>query len=289
MNGILLVNKPKDYTSRDIVNIISKKLNTKKVGHTGTLDPIAEGVLVLCIGSSLKLVEILTNHDKEYIAELIVGYETDTLDITGSILKEKKINNLEKKQVKNVLKNFTGEIIQEVPKYSAVKVNGKKLYEYARNNIEVDLPKRKVNIYDIELFSDIKKDEDNNFIFKIKCRVSRGTYIRSLIRDIGLSLGSYATMKSLIRTSLGDFNIKDSYTLEQIDNNEYELLDPIDVLSFPKVIVDSNMENKIRNGMILDKFFNEDTAIILNKNNELLAIYKVKDNDKLLVKPWKMF
>ena len=289
MNGILVVNKPKDYTSRDIVNIIGKYLGTKKIGHTGTLDPIAEGVLVLCIGSSLKLVEILTNHDKEYIAEIIIGYETDTLDITGNKLNEKKIDNLTKEKVIEVLNKYTGEIIQEVPKYSAIKVKGKKLYEYARNNIEVDLPKRKVKIYNIELLSDIEKDKDNNYIFKIKCKVSKGTYIRSLIRDIGISLGSYATMKSLIRTKLGEFNIDNSYTLEDIKNNNYKLINPLGILPFEKVVVDKDMEKKIRNGMVLDKFFKDDIATILNNNNELLAIYKVKDNNKELVKPWKMF
>jgi len=268
MNGILVVNKPKDYTSRDIVNIIVKYLGTKKIGHTGTLDPIAEGVLVLCIGSSLKLVEILTNHDKEYIAEIIIGYETDTLDITGTKLNEKKINSLTKEKVKEVLNKYTGEIIQEVPKYSAIKVKGKKLYEYARNNIEVDLPKRKVKIYNIELLSDIEKDKDNNYIFKIKCKVSKGTYIRSLIRDIGISLGSYATMKSLIRTKLGEFSINDSYTIEDINNNNYKLINPLDILPFEKVVVDKDMEKKIKNGMVLDKFFNNDIATIINNNNE---------------------
>ena len=289
MNGILVVNKPKNYTSRDIVNIIGEYLGTKKIGHTGTLDPIAEGVLVLCIGSSLKLVEILTNHDKEYIAELIIGYETDTLDITGTKLNEKKIDNLTKEKVIEVLNKYTGEIIQEVPKYSAIKVKGKKLYEYARNNIEVDLPKRKVKIYDIKLLSDIEKDKDNNYIFTIKCKVSKGTYIRSLIRDIGISLGSYATMKNLIRTKLGNFNIDEAYTIENIKNNNYKLINPLDILPFEKVVVDKNIEKKIKNGMVLDKFFNSDIATIVNNNNELLAIYKVKDNDNTKVKPWKMF
>ena len=136
MDKIIAIDKPKDYTSRDIVNIISKKLNTKKVGHTGTLDPLATGILVICTDKYLKLVENLMNHDKEYIAEVIFGIETDTLDITGNILnkKEKELNN---EDLINVLNSFKGKSIQEVPKYSAVKVNGKKLYEYARNGVEV--------------------------------------------------------------------------------------------------------------------------------------------------------
>ena len=251
MNGILVINKPKDYTSRDIVNIVSKYLKTKKVGHTGTLDPIAEGVLVLCIGTSLKLVELLTNNDKE-------------------------------EDINKVLNNFIGKIKQEVPKYSAIKVNGKKLYEYARNNIDVKLPIKEVEIYKLELISDIINNE-----FYIKCKVSKGTYIRSLIRDIGKSLNTYATMTELKRTKQGIFNIDNSYTLEDIKNNNYKLLNPIDVINIPTITVEDKMVNKIKNGQVLKKFFNHDKAFILDNKNNLLAIYQIYNKD--YVKPYKMF
>ncbi len=282
MNGIILIDKPKDYTSRDIVNIVSKKLQTKKVGHTGTLDPLATGLLVLCIGKTLKLSELLVSTKKEYIATMTFGIETDTLDITGNIVKrDSKTKKITTKDIETVLKKYTGKIIQEVPKYSSVKVNGKKLYEYARKGEEVALPKREVEIFNIEPLSEI-----NNNTFTFKCTVSKGTYIRSLIRDIGVSLGTYATMSDLRRTKQGIFNIEDAYTLEDIENNNYKILDAKDVLKLPKVIVDKNLEFKVKNGQVLTKFFEEDKAMIINQNNELLAIYQKKDDT--YVKPYKM-
>ena len=275
MNGIILIDKPKDYTSRDIVNIVSKKLQTKKVGHTGTLDPLATGLLVLCIGKTLKLSELLVSTKKEYIATMTFGIETDTLDITGNIVKrDSKTKKITTKDIETVLKKYTGKIIQEVPKYSSVKVNGKKLYEYARKGEEVE-------IFNIEPLSEI-----NNNTFTFKCTVSKGTYIRSLIRDIGVSLGTYATMSALRRTKQGIFNIEDAYTLEDIENNNYKILDAKDVLKLPKVIVDKNLEFKVKNGQVLTKFFKEDKAMIINQNNELLAIYQKKDDT--YVKPYKM-
>ena len=282
MNGIILIDKPKDYTSRDIVNIVSKKLQTKKVGHTGTLDPLATGLLVLCIGKTLKLSELLVSTKKEYIATMTFGIETDTLDITGNIVqRDSKTKKITTKDIETVLKKYTGKIIQEVPKYSSVKVNGKKLYEYARKGEEVALPKREVEIFNIEPLSEI-----NNNTFTFKCTVSKGTYIRSLIRDIGVSLGTYATMSALRRTKQGIFNIEDAYTLEDIENNNYKILDAKDVLKLPKVIVDKNLEFKVKNGQVLTKFFKEDKAMIINQNNELLAIYQKKDDT--YVKPYKM-
>ena len=280
MNGILVVNKEKDYTSRDIVNIVSSLLQTKKVGHTGTLDPLATGVLVLCIGKSLKISELLVSTEKEYIATLKLGIETDTLDITGNITKEKKVPNLTKEQITNTLNQFLGTTTQEVPAYSAVKVNGKKLYEYARNGEYVELPKREINISNIELIN--YKDEYITF----KCTVSKGTYIRSLIRDIGISLNTYATMTSLTRTKQGIFNIESSYTLEEIKKDKYKLLDPKDILDIPKITIDKYLEKKVKNGQVLEKFFDSDLAMLLNKNGDLIAIYKqYKDN---YVKPYKM-
>ena len=282
MNGILVINKEKNYTSRDIVNIVSKELKTKKIGHTGTLDPIAEGVLVLCIGKSLKLVELLTSNNKEYIAKVKLGIETDTLDITGNIIKQKEVSNITKKDIIEALNHFKGKIKQEVPKYSAIKVNGKKLYEYARNNIEVKLPIKEVEIYNIELISDIIDNE-----FYIKCLVSKGTYIRSLIRDIGNYLNTYATMTELKRTKQGIFTIDNSYTLDNIKNNNYKILNPIDVINIPKMIVDDKLATKIKNGSVLPSFFKENMIMLLDKNNNLLAIYKHIENNK--VKPYKMF
>lgn len=282
MNGILAIYKEKGYTSRDVVNILTRELGTKKIGHTGTLDPLATGVLVVCIGQSLKLVELLTNHDKEYIAKIKLGIETDTLDITGSIIKEENTIKYSKEEVEAALKNFIGKIKQQVPKYAAIKVNGKKLYEYARNNEEVELPIRDIEIYDLKLVSDVINNE-----FYIKCHVSKGTYIRSLIRDIGYELGTVATMTELERTKLGNFTLEDTYTIDDIRSNMYSMFNIEEVLDLPKVIVDDNLEKKIRNGQVLDKFFDNDMAMIMNKDNDLLAIYQTNENNK--VKPYRMF
>jgi tRNA pseudouridine55 synthase len=288
MNGIIVVNKPKDYTSRDIVNIIEKKFNTKKVGHTGTLDPLATGVLVLCLGNHLKVAELLTSNSKEYIAKVVLGIETDTLDITGTIIKEEFNNNYTKEEIETALSSFIGKINQQVPKYSAVKVNGKKLYEYARNNIEVELPVKPIEIYSLELI-DIPSLVDNHLEFTIKCQVSKGTYIRSLVRDIGKKLNTIATMKELTRTKQGKFTIEDSSTIEDILKDKYQILNMQNVLDIPKIIVDDQQEPKIKNGQILPRFFDDDKALILNKNNDILGIYQTYEKDNTKVKPWKIF
>lgn len=282
MNGIILINKEKDYTSRDIVNIIGKELHTKKVGHTGTLDPLATGVLVICVGESTKISELLTSTYKEYIAEITLGIKTDTLDITGNILEERK-NSITKKQLEKVLNNMIKTYMQEVPIYSAVKVNGKKLYEYARNNEDVVLPKKEVTIKELELL------EFNKNTFKIRCSVSKGTYIRSLINDICNELNIIGVMSNLIRTKQGKFDIKNTNTLEDIKNNNYKLIPIEDVLNLPKVDVDEYLEGRIKNGSILENRYDSDIIMFINKKNKILAIYKVYEKDNTKIKPWKMF
>jgi len=285
MSGILVVNKDLGYTSRDVVNIVSKELGTKKVGHTGTLDPMASGVLVLCVGNALKLCEMLTNHDKEYIAGVTLGIETDTLDMEGTVLST-EIVDIDKDKIIEAVNSFKGSYMQEVPKYSAVKVNGKKLYEYARNNIPVDLPSKLVNIDDIEIIDDIIYD-DGKVYFKIKTTVSKGTYIRSLVRDIGLKLGVPAVMNSLVRNRLGEFNINEAYSLDDIKNGNYKLISILDALpNLKRIIVNDDMAHKIRNGVILEPFFEEDRAIILDKDNNLISIYENRDGK---ARVYKMF
>ena len=285
MDGILVINKEKGYTSRDVVNKVSKILGTKKIGHTGTLDPMATGMLVLCIGKALKVVEILMDHDKEYIAKFKLGLDTDTLDITGKILNtcDKKVT---KKEILGALNNFQGLIEQEVPKYSAVKVNGKKLYEYARNNIDVKLPIKEVNIYKLNLLD----YNEETMEVTISCNVSKGTYIRSLVRDIGKSLGTYATMTELNRIKLGKYDINNSYTLSDIENGNYELINIKDIYPENKKIIirDEILLKKIKNGMVLNKFYSGKDKMILDKNENLVAIY-TECNDKNKIKPWKMF
>lgn len=278
MNGIIIVNKEKNYTSRDVVNIISKILGTKKVGHTGTLDPIAEGVLVICVGKCTKLCDYFTSNDKEYIAEFKLGYETDTLDYTGEIIKSSNLK-VNEEQINEVIKNFIGKYNQVVPIYSAVKINGKKLYEYARNNIDVSLPSRVVDIKNIEV---LNIDET----IKIQCKVSKGTYIRSLIRDIGDKLGTYATMTSLIRTRQGEFSLENSYSLEDIKNNNYNMITVEEIFEkYPKVFLDDKQYKKISNGVILDNTYLSE-YVLFYYNNQLISIYKEYKKDKL--KPFIM-
>lgn len=285
MNGILIVNKPQNYTSRDIVNIISKKLNTKKVGHTGTLDPIAEGVLVVPIGRALKISELLTSEKKEYIAKVILGYETDMLDITGKEIK-RNIPNVDKDKLIEVLNSFIGKYNQEVPMYSAVKVNGRKLYEYARSNIQITPPSKIVEIYSISLLEGpIYKD--NTVEFTMKCEVSKGTYIRSLIRDIAYKLSTYGTMKELIRTKQGSFLLEDAFTLEDIQKDNYKLLSIKEALPNIKITkIDDKILKQVKNGMVLDKFFEEEISLLVDKDGREIAIYKDIGNGK--VKPYKM-
>lgn len=278
MQGAIIVNKAPNMTSRDVINILNKKFNTKSIGHTGTLDPIAEGVLVCLIGKYTKLTDILINHDKEYIASFKLGILTDTLDITGKILKEEKIN-LTKEEIQKTILSFKGTYNQEVPIYSAVKINGKKLYEYARNNEEITLPKREVNIYDIELLN------IDNDIITIKTKVSKGTYIRSLIRDIGLKLNTNATMTKLIRTKLDKFTIEESYTLEDIQNDNYKLLSLEDLINLDTININEEMLFKIKNGQIID--YQTNKYILYKYNNQDIALYKPYQNNK--IKPFIMF
>ena len=283
MDGIIVVNKPKGLTSRDVVNKICKKFNTKKVGHTGTLDPLATGVLIICIGKATKLVEILTSEEKEYIAKVKLGTLTDTLDTDGNTIKVQDCN-LDKEKLLSAVNSFKKEYMQEVPIYSAVKINGKKLYEYARENKIVELPSRLVNIKNIELL-----EYDNNKSYKFKALVSKGTYIRSLINDINKELNIIGVMSELVRTKQGKYKLEDSYTLEDIENNNFKLFSITDVLKDDNcVIIDSKTFEKIRNGAILNNIYDKEIVTFIY-NEEVIAIYKTYDKDSTKLKPFKMF
>lgn len=280
MDGIIVIDKEKNVTSRDVVNDLVHIFHTKKVGHTGTLDPLATGVLVCTIGKYTKLGEILTSTYKEYIAEFKLGIKTDTYDIEGTILEENSVDAT-KDEIINAIMSFKGKYMQEVPIYSSVKVNGKKLYDYARSDIEVLLPKREVDIKELEIIS-IDKD-----IVKIKCLVSKGTYIRSLINDIGIKLKCGAIMINLRRTKQGIFNIDDSYKISDVRDNNYKFINILDVIEYKKIEVDDFLYSKIKNGSILENRYNTDIVAFI-KDNELVAIYKEYEKDKTKMKPWKM-
>ena len=264
-NLILVVNKKKDFTSRDVVNKLSKILNNKKIGHTGTLDPMATGVLVCLTGKYTKLVDMITALEKEYIAEIKLGIKTDTLDITGNVLESSEIEPFNLEYIKETLNSFIGKYEQVVPKYSAVQINGKRLYEYARNNEEIELPKRLVEIKNIELLS-YEKDS-----IKFKVLVSKGTYIRSLIQDICEKLNTIGTMNNLVRTKQGNFHIEKSYSLNDILNGKYKSISLENVLDLTVVNLENGLYKKVINGNKLELDYNG--YVLFKKDNIDIALY----------------
>ena len=278
MNGVIVVNKPKGITSRDVVNKLVKVFGTKSIGHIGTLDPMATGVLVCLVGKYTKLGSIMVNHDKEYVAIFKLNVLTDTLDIEGKVLDtdDKKIS-LEDMQ--GAIEHFNGlTYMQEVPIYSAVKVNGKKLYDYARSNEDVILPKKEVTIYKLELVS--FEDE-----VKIKCKVSKGTYIRALIRDICAYLGTYGVMTDLVRTKLGDYDISDAYSLDDISNGKYKLYRLEDIFDLDVRYINNDNHKQIYNGNIVK---DKNSNYILYKDGDKAVAFYTRINEEEL-KPLIMF
>lgn len=268
---IINVYKETNMTSFDVIKIIRKHFNTKKIGHTGTLDPIATGVLICCLDSSTKLVSILQSQTKEYIAEIKLGIKTDTEDITGTIIDTKPFT-LNEDIITKVLTSFIGEYLQEVPLYSAVKINGKKLYVYGRHKETVTLPKRNVHIYNINLIS-FKED-----IIKFKVTVSKGTYIRSLINDICTKLNTVGTMYSLCRTKQGIFSVEDSNKIDDILKDNYKTISYDDIFnSYYKVNLTAEEYFKVSNGQHMPNIYNQDEVIFMY-NNKYIALYENIDN-----------
>lgn len=273
INGVLIINKPTGLTSRDVVNNVSKILNTKKIGHTGTLDPLASGVLVLTIGKYTKLSEFLMSNFKTYEVKMNLGYFTDTLDTEGTII-ENSNKQVTEAEIIDTIKSFKKTYEQEVPAYSAIKINGKRLYEYARNNEKIELPKRKVIIKDIYDINVLGKE------ITFTCVVSKGTYIRSLVRDIGASLGTYGTMSALNRIKQGNFDIKRAYTLNDIENGEYKLLTLEDILSdIPKIYMDDTKYKSVFNGAKQEEDCSEE-YIAYKYHDDFIALYKKYDANK---------
>lgn len=286
MNGLLLINKEQGMTSHDVVAKVRRLLNTKRIGHLGTLDPNATGVLVLCIGEACKLVPFLENDNKEYIAEVILGIDTNTYDITGEIVKSKDVD-IEKINLSEILTSFLGQQQQLPPIYSAIKVNGKKLYQYARNDENVEIKPRDIIINSIEYVEPVKYENGYNR-FKIKVDVSKGTYIRSLCHDIGIKLGCYATMGELIRTRSGKFCISDAIKISDLSLENIELISMLDAIDYPKVeITTEDMLKKITNGMnITLNNFEESSLVAFTHNQRLLAIYEQRGKEMVARRVW---
>ena len=266
MDGVIVVNKPSSMTSRDVVNHLCKVFKTKKIGHAGTLDPLASGVLVVCIGRYTKLVSLLTGCDKEYVGEMRLGYCSSTLDVTGDVSVGRSFNGSDV-DIKNVFKSFPRHYFQEVPMYSAVKVKGRRLYDYALHGDFVSLPKREVFIKSLEIIL-----IQNNLI-KFKAFVSKGTYIRSLIVDIANLLGCDAVMESLVRIRQGVFDISSSYDLALIDGNT-PLLGLADIFDYPRVVIGDDVYFKVINGNQLSLSCSF-ARVFLEYNGVVVALYEL--------------
>lgn len=275
MDGLIIINKPKSYTSHDIVNVVRKKLNIKKVGHTGTLDPNATGVLPILIGTGTKVSKYLVEHEKTYIATLVLGKKTDTGDSEGNVIEEdNNFVNSNKEKIESVLKSFIGKQNQTPPIYSAIKVGGKKLYEYAREGKSVDIKPREIEISEIALENYNDKDE---IVFKVTC--SKGTYIRTLCEDIAKRLDTVGYMKELQRTKVNEFDIKDAITLEDLDNVNIE----DKIISIEKLFINNekiDLNNRklelFLNGVQLTHDLNDGVYRIYNNNN-FIGLGTVKD------------
>ncbi|TCT15048.1 tRNA pseudouridine55 synthase [Natranaerovirga pectinivora] len=296
INGIINVYKEKGYTSHDVVAKLRRILNQRKIGHTGTLDPEAEGVLPICLGKGTKVSGLLTDTDKVYEAVLKLGITTDTQDHTGRILEEKAIE-VTQEQIEEVIKSFIGEYHQIPPMYSALKVKGKKLYELAREGIEIERKSRTIFIHYINVL-DIKPSE-----IKMVVKCSKGTYIRTLCHDIGQKLGCGGHMMALKRTEVGIFNVDQSITLDQIDilmsNNELEdYIYPVQDLfkEYNSTIVKEDQYKYLYNGNKLDihklnltiTMEPDEIIRVYDENNQFIGLYQYIVDEKVL-KPIKIF
>lgn len=294
MNGIINIYKEKNMTSHDVVSSVRRILCAKHVGHLGTLDPLAEGVLIVMVGNATKLAPFLEDDYKVYEAEVILGFTTTTYDLEGEKSPIEDTSFITEEEIDRVLNSFIGKQLQEAPIYSAIKVAGKKLYEYARKSEEVTLPKREITIHSIKRINTLKRD---GFItsFKIITKVSRGTYIRSLCYDIGKKLGVNSCMGSLVRVQSGNFKLNDAVKLEEISLENPHLIKSLECLSsYYQFNCSENNEihKKVINGMkISSKTFTEHhDYIVFTDSDNLLAVYKYIEVEKpyyQAVRVWK--
>ncbi|WP_026585490.1 tRNA pseudouridine(55) synthase TruB [Bacillus sp. J33] len=300
MEGILPLFKPKGMTSHDCVFKLRKILRMKKIGHTGTLDPDVTGVLPICLGKATKVAEYITNAGKSYEGAVTIGFSTATEDASGEVVEQKNVNKpITRDQILTVLKGLTGEIIQTPPMFSAVKVNGKRLYEYARQGIEVDRPSRKVQIYSIELLDDREIFSGENITFRFRVACSKGTYIRTLAVMIGNELGYPSHMSELIRIKSASLTLEDCLTFEEVqDRMEQgtitEVLRPMEAAlsHLPKFQISDKVAEKVKNGAVLtipDHLIDANGPIAVETDEGLvLAIYEHHPRKPGLMKPVKV-
>lgn len=274
MDGILLFNKPKDFSSHDVVAKLRGILKTKKIGHTGTLDPDATGLLVLGIGVGTKIMKYLNNDEKIYEATICIGKTTDTLDHVGTVLDEKPVEEIQ--DIDDVITSFLGTYTQTPPMYSAVKYKGKRLYEYARKGIVIDdIPSRDIEIYSIKRTSEITY-KDNCAYVSYNVHASKGLYVRTLSYDIGKKLGYPSYNFSLNRTQAGRFTLANSYTFDDMEKGNYTLISLADSLNDMETkVITETIRKHVKNGMAISlrEFQVAKPTKIVDENNNLLAIY----------------
>lgn len=269
MNGIFLINKEANWTSFDICAKVKRLFNTKKVGHSGTLDPFAEGLMIVCLGQATKIIPFLEHYNKTYLATIKLGEETDTLDNTGNIIDKKNVLNYSLEEIKNVLNSFLGKSQQIPPMYSALKHDGVPLYCLARDGLEIERKPRDIEIYSIELI------DYNKPYLTFKCKVSKGTYIRTLAKDIAFKLSTVGHLVKLKRTNIDKFDLSMAKKVNDLTINDS--ISIIKMLNLPTLKVNQEIEKKIRNGNKL--FFNaEKMVLLINEKNEALAIYEKKED-----------
>ncbi len=273
MFGFLNVYKPKGKTSHDVVAVLRRITKIKQIGHTGTLDPFAEGVLPICIGKATRLIEYL-NHDKAYIGTIQLGKSTTTYDIEGETVNtsDKTVSAFE---LEEAIEKFKGKILQKPPIYSALKVNGKKLYEYARKGEEIEIQPREVEIKEIRLVS---FDEEMK-VLDVYISCSKGTYIRSIANDLGEALGTYGFLARLVRVKAGDFGVDSSVPLEELMTEadvESKLLAPLDYLDYPKYELNDKEKDKVSHGMSIETNLKDGLAV-LTSNDRLCAVGEIKN------------
>ena len=284
MNGIILIDKPQGWTSHDVVGKLRGILHERRIGHSGTLDPLATGLLVVFIGRATRAVEFAEADRKEYIAGLRLGMNTDTQDITGRII-SKETDIPDEPEVRIAIERFRGELEQIPPMYSAVKIGGKKLYELARKGESIERKPRHITIFGLE----ITGRSDNDYILDVVC--SKGTYIRTLCHDIGAALGCGGCMSSLRRTKSGVFSVDNAYTIAEIQEaadrrEEEKLLLPIDTLfaGYTKLSVDADSEKKLKNGCIINTSSPDGRFRVYSEDGEFLLLGDVKDGVMKTVK-----
>ena len=274
MDGIILIQKPENISSHDLVLKARRILNTKKIGHTGTLDPLASGLMMLTVGKATKLLPYIVDHDKEYICEMVLGYSTDTLDITGTIKEEKNIAPFSKEDVLNVFDDMTGPQLQVPPMYSSKKLHGQKLYDLARKNIEVEREAVPINIYNLELID----FSDYTIKYRVKC--SSGTYVRVLCTEIAERLYNLGCMKSLVRTAIDDYKLSDACTLDDLREGNYQLLTAYDVLKkYPYYELDDIQD--VLNGKPLE-LNSDDELVMITHSGEVIAAYEKETDGKYI-------